>query len=152
MIKVNQRGQKVTGIETLKVILLACKYFNFFMLGENFSRRQFEFFALLLIFPRKQDLTHHANCLLRRQFAWSVRSYFLGRLRKTIISLSSAEPAHSVVSVNLNSCFFFHPKVYENMCRGCSLETPRCGASNEYPQHMFLWRNKKNIYLIPTLI
>ena len=26
-----------------------------------------------------------------------------------------------------------------------SLEAPRIGASNEYPQHMFLWTNKKNI-------
>ena len=26
-----------------------------------------------------------------------------------------------------------------------SLEVPRWGASNEYPQHMFLWLNKKNI-------
>ena len=26
-----------------------------------------------------------------------------------------------------------------------SLEAPRWGASNEYPQYMFLWRNKKNI-------
>ena len=26
-----------------------------------------------------------------------------------------------------------------------SLEAPRRGASNEYPQHMFSWRNKKNI-------
>ena len=26
-----------------------------------------------------------------------------------------------------------------------SLEAPRRGASNEYPQHMFLWRSKKNI-------
>ena len=25
-------------------------------------------------------------------------------------------------------------------------------ASNEYPQHMFLWRSKKNTFLIPTLI
>ena len=25
-------------------------------------------------------------------------------------------------------------------------------ASNEYPQHMFLSRNKETIYLIPTLI
>ena len=33
-----------------------------------------------------------------------------------------------------------------------ALEVPRRGASNEYPQHMFLWRNKKNIYLLPTLI
>ena len=26
-----------------------------------------------------------------------------------------------------------------------SLEAPCQGTSNEYPQHMFLWRNKKNI-------
>ena len=26
-----------------------------------------------------------------------------------------------------------------------SLEVPQGGASNEYPQHMFLWRNKKII-------
>ena len=28
----------------------------------------------------------------------------------------------------------------------CSLEAPQGGASNEYPQHMFLWRNKKTIH------
>ena len=32
-----------------------------------FSRRQTD--DIFLIFPRKQDLTFHANCLLRRQFA-----------------------------------------------------------------------------------
>ena len=26
-----------------------------------------------------------------------------------------------------------------------SLEVPYWGTSNEYPQHMFLWTNKKNI-------
>ena len=26
-----------------------------------------------------------------------------------------------------------------------SLEAPHCGTFNEYPQHMFSWRNKKNI-------
>ena len=26
-----------------------------------------------------------------------------------------------------------------------SLEAPRWGASNEYPRHMFSWRNKKDI-------
>ena len=30
-------------------------------------------------------------------------------------------------------------------CCGYSLEAPYWGASNEYQQHMFLWRNKKNI-------
>ena len=47
----------------------------------RFSRRQTD--DIFLIFPRKQDLTLHANCLLQRQFAWSVKSYFLGKIRKT---------------------------------------------------------------------
>ena len=33
-------------------------------------------------FPRKLDLTFHANCLLRRQFAWNVISCFLRKIRK----------------------------------------------------------------------
>ena len=33
----------------------------------------------------------------------------------------------------------------ENICCGYSLEAPCRGASNEYPQHMFLLRNKKDI-------
>ena len=45
-----------------------------------FSRRQTD--DIFLIFPRKQDLTFHANCLLRRQFAWNVKSCFLGKIRK----------------------------------------------------------------------
>ena len=35
--------------------------------------------------------------------------------------------------------------LHKNICYGYSLEGPQRGASNEYPQHMFLWRNKKNI-------
>ena len=33
-----------------------------------------------------------------------------------------------------------------------SLEAPRRGASNEYPQHIFSGRIKKNINLLPSLI
>ena len=33
----------------------------------------------------------------------------------------------------------------KNISCGYSLEAPRWGASNEYPQHIFLSRNKKNI-------
>ena len=36
---------------------------------------------------------------------------------------------------------FFH----ENICCGYSLEASHWGASNEYPQHILLGRNKKNI-------
>ena len=40
---------------------------------------------------------------------------------------------------------------HKNICCRYSLEAPWKGASNEYPQHMFSWRNKKNISLIPLL-
>ena len=33
----------------------------------------------------------------------------------------------------------------KNICYGYSLEAPHRGTSNEYPQHMFSSRNKKNI-------
>ena len=33
---------------------------------------------------RKQGLTFHANCLLRRQFAWNVKACFWGKIRKNI--------------------------------------------------------------------
>ena len=45
-----------------------------------FSRRQID--DIFLIFPRKQGLTIHANCLPRTQFAWNVKSCFLGKIRK----------------------------------------------------------------------
>ena len=32
-----------------------------------------------------------------------------------------------------------------------SLEEPQQGSSNEYPQHMFSWRNQKNICLCPVV-
>ena len=34
----------------------------------------------------------------------------------------------------------------QNIDCGYSLEPPRQGGSNEYPQSMFLSRNKKNVY------
>ena len=42
-----------------------------------------------------------------------------------------------------NSDNFFHISV-ENIDCGYSLEPPRRGGSNEYPQSMFLSRSKKN--------
>ena len=40
-------------------------------------------------------------------------------------------------------CFLF---VHENVCYGYSFEVPLRGASDEYPQHKFSWRNKKKCY------
>ena len=42
--------------------------------------------------------------------------------------------------------------LHENICCGYSLEPPRGGAANEYPQHMFPWKNKKKYYLDTPLI
>ena len=49
------------------------------------------------------------------------------------------------------NCWYFHfsTKMY---VVGYSLEMPCFGASNEYSQHVFSWKNKKNLFLIPTLV
>ena len=39
--------------------------------------------------------------------------------------------------------FYLFVCIYTNTCCWYSLEVPHRGASNEYPQHMFSWRNKK---------
>ena len=53
---------------------------------------------------------------------------------------------------------FFYLKVsifflflHENICCGYSSEALHRGASNEYPQHMYSWRNQKNIIWLPHL-
>ena len=52
----------------------------------------------------------------------------------------------------LDKVIFFQPKTTvaifvlfldENLCYGYSLEAPRQGTANEYPQNMFSSRNKK---------
>ena len=62
-------------------------------------------------------------------------------------------------NIALDKLLFFNQKVmifflflHKNICCGYSLEAHWRGASNEYPQHMFSWRNKKNVIWIPTLI
>ena len=62
----------------LKICIFS--FFNLYHSLGIFSRRQID--DIFLIFPRKQDLTFHANCLLRRQFAWNVLSCFLRKIRK----------------------------------------------------------------------
>ena len=56
-------------------------------------------------------MTFHANCLLKRQFAWNVISCFLGKIRKQIINLSYAENAQRVVKVKIWFLMFIlnHP-------------------------------------------
>ena len=49
-----------------------------------------------------------------------------------------------------NSSDFFFLLLHENICCGYSLEAPQQGASNEYPQHMFvlkkIWKKIVNTF------
>ena len=38
-----------------------------------------------LFFLEKNDLTLFANCLLRKQFAWNVKTYFLGKIFQNVV-------------------------------------------------------------------
>ena len=80
-----------------------------------------------------------------------------GEIKQTLENDSMV--VKNACGIGLDKSLFFNQKVSifflfldENICCGYSLEAPHRGASNEYPQHMFLWRNKKSIYLILTLI
>ena len=79
--------------------------------------------------------------------------------RELLIIESTTSPFIWVTSLDCFFFFFFfsYPQIRggihilfflfldENICFGYSLEMPRQGASNEYPQHMFLPINKKII-------
>ena len=43
-------------------------------------------------------------------------------------------------------CWYFFLFLHQNISCGYSLEAPWWGASNEYSQHTFLWRNKKKMF------
>ena len=76
-------------------------------------------------FLREFDLALAANCLLRRQFACNVQSYFLGK-KKNIINLASAEFAHST-SVNVNLSITISDPNYVDPL-GPQMERPKTAA------------------------
>ena len=47
--------------------------------------------------------------------------------------------------ISSSKTIFFFLFLNEKICCGYSLEAPYDGTCKEYPQHMFSWRNKKNI-------
>ena len=54
-----------------------------------FSRRHLEIFVLLL---KKIGFAIHASCLITNYFAWNIKAYFLGKIRKKkLVNLSSSE-------------------------------------------------------------
>ena len=76
-----------------------------------------------------------------------------------ILCFISNQTGSTVIAADKALLFFFNQKLlifflnlHENICCGYSLEVPHRGTSKEYPQYMLSWRNKQNIYRLPTLI
>ena len=141
-----------------KLVIFFLLFFFYFDISCKLSPWWF-----FLIFPRKQDLTFHANCLQRQ-------TRFLGKIRK-ITKCHLLKILYRVL--NLNWCefcqtlrkhaysnklkilppkkwkfqikilTFFHISA-QNIDCGYLLELPHRGGSNEYSQSMFLSRYKKN--------
>ena len=73
------------------------------------------------------------------QYLWWVISNFRSFNPTYLCLYKSRAPDRK----SIKKIFFLF--LHKNICCGYSLEVPRQGASNEYPQHMCLWRNKKDI-------
>ena len=65
-----------------------------------------------------------------------------GRCEQRRNHISPVRSGSGVVKEDYSRMFFLF--LYKNICCGYSLEAPRRGASNEYPQHTFLWRIREN--------
>ena len=55
---------------------------------------------IFLNFPGKQDLTFYASMLHWRQFAWNVKTCFLGRIKKNILICHLLKILPRVLSIN----------------------------------------------------
>ena len=74
-------------------------------------------------------------------------------LGSAVFRLNMVIAADKILFFSNQNVLIFFLFLHENLCSGDSFELLCQSASNEYPQHMFSWRNKiKNIYLIPPLI
>ena len=63
------------------------------------------------------------------------------------------KPSWYITCLQMRYMYFFQLNntdlfLHKNIGCGYSLKVPHWGTFNEYPQHMFSWRNKKNIIWI----
>ena len=109
-------------------------------------------------------MTIHVTCCISICANLTESPSMNNQRKKTVYNIVLGEGRHYVfvssryLTIATDRVLFFHPKMlisflflHKSICCGYSLEAPRRGASNEYTQHMFLWRNKKNIMCIPPL-
>ena len=70
-------------------------------------------------------------------------SAYVRRIMKTRLFKYTENFSSKNWKFQIKKLYIFHISA-QNIDCGCSLEPPRRGGSNEYPQSMFLSRNKKN--------
>ena len=94
-----------------------------------------------LIFPRNKDLTFHVKNNKKKSHLSSAE---LLHITKTcLFNYTENFTTKKWKKKSDKKLTFFHISA-QNIDCGYSLEPPRRGGSNEYPQSMFLSRNKKN--------
>ena len=79
----------------------------------------------------------------RNYFMINLHEKLCGQAGFKLITPGSAGICIATDKRGIHIIFFLF--LHENLCSGYSLEAPQRGASNEYPQRMFSWRNKKDI-------
>ena len=86
---------------------------------------------------------HQITCLL--VFSPVLYLTFSVKQNKNTLILKTPITAPDKVLFQLKIIDFFFISLQKHML-WYSLEVPHWGTSNEYPQHMFSWRNKKNVF------
>ena len=107
--------------------------------GEKIHTKQKQHASLMTwIFNKKGIKINSFLVILENKCVYALKGYYFIALDKALFFSQKV------------AIFFLFLDI--NICCGYSLEAPRRGTSNEYPQCMFSSRNKKTIYLIPTII
>ena len=117
------------------------------MLGSVFPSRSYMYFTELQIWGASR-LSIFLNFSMNGFYIFLIspmKTYVVGTLDKRGIQVSIFLIPPWIVLI----FFLFLMKKY---MLWVLIISPRWGASNEYPQCLFSWRNKENIYLIPPLI
>ena len=113
-------------------------------IGQNFICERM--WSLIWIFPGRA--CPKVRFIVGHRFCKTDWSSINNRLVQNIFSPNSTLSQILIYcfrSIKGDSRWYFFLFLHENVCCGYSLEAPTRGASNEYPQHFFPWRNKKNI-------
>ena len=110
------------------------------------------FWTILISICSQVQITEDVRQYLRKptfdNWQWD-EPEMLVLLQQMYIDLGFVTKFKIEVSSDTHNPFFFNQRqlisflfLQQNICCGYSLEVPHWGTSDEYPQHMLLWRNK----------